>query len=79
LYVAEAFYAAGWRVRKSGWTEFEVGHTYAEIELRASMPVQFRGIIVPARIEDLLAVFAELGLAFNVELGDAKRRTWKMP
>ncbi|HWG26318.1 hypothetical protein [Actinospica sp.] len=69
-HVAEAFHAAGWRVRKSSWTEFEVENTYAQLELRPSRPVHFRGVIVPQRIDDLLAVFAALGLTFIVELDD---------
>ena len=49
---------------------FEVENTYAELELRPSTPVHFRGIVVPERIDDLLAVFEALGLPFSVELGD---------
>lgn len=69
-HVAEAFYAAGWRVRTSSWTEFGVENTYAELELRPSTPVRFRGTVVPERIEDLLSVLDELGLTFNIELRD---------
>jgi hypothetical protein len=61
---------AGWRVRKSSWTEFEVENIYAELELRPTTPVHFSGIVVPERVDDLLAVFTTLGLEYSVELSD---------
>jgi hypothetical protein len=68
--VAEAFYAAGWRVRTSSWTEFEVENTYAELELRPGDPVHLRGLVVPERIEDLRSVLTALGLTYSIELSD---------
>ncbi|MFD5463081.1 hypothetical protein ACFWIQ_09680 [Kitasatospora sp. NPDC127059] len=68
--VAQAFYAAGWRVRKSSWTEFEVEHAYAELELFPATPVRFRGVVVPERIDELLSAFTTLGLSYTVELED---------
>nr|BFD95951.1 hypothetical protein KitaXyl93_73110 [Kitasatospora sp. Xyl93] len=70
LDVAQAFHAAGWRVRMSSWTDFEVEHTYAELELFPERPVRFGGVVVPERIDDLLSAFAALGLSFTVELYD---------
>ncbi|MFI9163391.1 hypothetical protein [Kitasatospora aureofaciens] len=70
LDIAQAFYAAGWRVRKSSWTEFEVEHTYAELELFPETPVRFGGVVVPERIDDLLSAFSALGLSYTVELYD---------
>lgn len=67
---AHAFYAAGWRVRKSSWTEFEVEHTYAELELFSETPVRFRGVVVPGRIHELLSALSALGLSYTVELED---------
>jgi hypothetical protein len=65
--VAEAFYAAGWRVRTSSDTEYEVEHTFAELELLSLEPVTFAGFVDPARIDVLLAALTTLGLAFEVE------------
>jgi hypothetical protein len=67
---AHAFHAAGWRVRKSSWTEFEVEHTFAELELFPATPVRFRGVVVPERIDDLLSALAALGFSYLVELDD---------
>ncbi|MFB7617335.1 hypothetical protein [Kitasatospora sp. NPDC056181] len=68
--VARAFRGAGWRVRRSGWTEYEVEHTYAQLELRPDTPLRFGGAVVPGRIGDLLSAFSALGLAHVVELYD---------
>jgi hypothetical protein len=65
---ARAFYAAGWRVRKSSWTGFEVEHTYAQLELFTETPVRFRGVVVPERLHELLSTFSALGLSYIVEL-----------
>jgi hypothetical protein len=69
--VAAACHAAGWRVRKSSWTEYEVEHTFAELEIFPETPVRFRGIVNPDRIDELLAAFATLGLLYVIELDGA--------
>lgn len=70
LHAAQGFHRAGWRVRKSGWTDFEVETTYAQLELTAHEPVLFSGIVVLERIEDLLSAFAAIGLRHRTELYD---------
>ncbi|MFE2724178.1 hypothetical protein [Kitasatospora sp. NPDC059327] len=70
LDIAQSFFAAGWRVRRSSWTEFEVQHTCAELELFSEKPVRFGGVVVPERIDDLLSAFTALGLSYTVELYD---------
>lgn len=67
---AHAFYAAGWRVHKSSWTDFEVEHTYAQPELFPETPVRFRGVVVPERLHELLSTFSALGLSCTVEPED---------
>jgi hypothetical protein len=66
--VAESFYGAGWRVRMSSETEFEVENTYAELDLYPQDPVLFSGIVVPERIETFLSALTALGLRYEVEL-----------
>ncbi|MFI9329363.1 hypothetical protein ACIGZJ_17685 [Kitasatospora sp. NPDC052868] len=70
LRTAQAFHTAGWRVRMSNWTDYEVEHTYAELELCPDTPVRFAGVVVPAQVDDLLSAFAALGLSYTVELYD---------
>ncbi|WP_034272195.1 hypothetical protein [Actinospica robiniae] len=72
LSVAQAFHEAGWRVRKSSWTDFQVQHTFAEIELRGGGegPVGFSGCVAPDRVDDLLAAFAALSPSYNLEIYD---------
>lgn len=67
---AEAFYGAGWRVRKSTSTDFEVEHTYAELELAAGDSVRFSGSVLPWRINDLLYAFGAIRLEYQLELYD---------
>ncbi|MEV6105679.1 hypothetical protein AB0M28_13325 [Streptomyces sp. NPDC051940] len=64
---AEVFYAGGWSVRRSGWDEFEVEHTFAQLEILPLSPVVFSGFVDSARIEDLLAALDSLGLPWTVE------------
>ncbi|MFD5438283.1 hypothetical protein ACFWJ4_39760 [Kitasatospora sp. NPDC127067] len=71
---AARFRTAGWRVRRSGWTEFEVENAFAELELLPLEPVTFTGFVDPDRIDVLLAALAETGLSFEVEFTDADGR-----
>jgi hypothetical protein len=73
--VAAALRGAGWRVRKCSWTEFEAEHTYAELTVMPGDPVIFSGIVVPERVDDLLAAFAGVGLRYVVELSDRGETT----
>ncbi|MER7939309.1 hypothetical protein ACIQ64_02180 [Streptomyces sp. NPDC094473] len=67
---AEVFHAAGWSVRRSSWTEFEVESAFAEFELMPSHPVVFSGFVDPDRITALLAALQEMGMPFTVEFED---------
>ncbi|MFE9782250.1 hypothetical protein ACFYPA_29400 [Streptomyces sp. NPDC005775] len=68
--MAEMFYSAGWAVRRSSWTEFEVETSFAELELMPFNPVTFSGFVDPDRVAVLLAALKEMGLSFIVEFED---------
>jgi hypothetical protein len=70
--LAQAFVAAGWRARKSSWSDFEVGREWVRIELQQRSPddVIFNGVIDPARVDELAAAFSQLGLRYSIELWD---------
>ena len=74
LSAARAFHEAGWRVRKSSWTDFQVEHTFAEIELRGEGgdedSVDFSGCVAPDRIDDLLAAFVAISPSYHLEIYD---------
>ncbi|MFD9126953.1 hypothetical protein [Kitasatospora sp. NPDC059571] len=67
---AELFFRAGWRVRRSNRTEFQVENECAELELTPLEPVVFSGFVAPDRITDLLAALNGMGLSFSVEFED---------
>ncbi|MFJ8045953.1 hypothetical protein ACIRBX_36120 [Kitasatospora sp. NPDC096147] len=71
---AELFSRAGWRVRRSSRTEFQVENESAELELLPLEPVVFSGFVDPDRIADLLAALSGMGLAFSVEFEDPDGR-----
>lgn len=68
--LAEMFVRAGWRARASSWTEYEVEHEWACIELVEPSPDErlFSGVVDPSRVDELGAVFADLGLSYSIEL-----------
>ncbi|MFG2696513.1 hypothetical protein [Kitasatospora sp. NPDC048407] len=71
---AELFFRAGWRVRRSGWTEFGVEREFAELELTPGEPVLFSGYVDPERVAELLAALGETGLSFRLEFEDREGR-----
>ncbi|MEV4560180.1 hypothetical protein AB0K51_24740 [Kitasatospora sp. NPDC049285] len=68
--VAEILFAAGWRVRKQSWTEFEAEHTYALLSVLPLDPVVFTGEIAISGITALVETFGRLGHRCTVELYD---------
>ncbi|MFJ9455221.1 hypothetical protein ACIRST_09090 [Kitasatospora sp. NPDC101447] len=72
--VAELFHRAGWRVRRSSWTEFEVENACAALELCPGEPVLFSGFVDPDRIADLLEALNGTRLSFSVEFEDREGR-----
>lgn len=71
---AELFFRAGWRVRRSSWTEFQVENESADLELTPLEPVVFSGFVDPDRITDLLGALNGMGLTFSVEFEDREGR-----
>ncbi|MFE7788697.1 hypothetical protein [Streptomyces sp. NPDC057460] len=71
---AELFSRAGWRVRRSSRTEFQVENECAELELAPLEPVVFSGFVDPNRITDLLGALSGMGLPFSVEFEDLEGR-----
>ncbi|XVU21986.1 hypothetical protein ACQPZJ_32580 [Actinoplanes sp. CA-054009] len=67
--MAELFVAAGWRVRASSWTGFEVEREWARVELRPQDDaVMVSGVVDPDRLAELGNAFAGLGLGYSIEL-----------
>lgn len=66
--IAESFAGAGWRVRASSWTDFEVEREWVRIELR-QLPdgVILSGVVDPSRVDELGTVLAAAGLACSIE------------
>ncbi|MFF4244878.1 hypothetical protein ACFYY2_10440 [Streptomyces sp. NPDC001822] len=71
---AELFVRAGWRVRRSSWTEFQVENECAELELIPCDPVLISGFVDPDRITVLLAALRRMGFTFSVEFEDREGR-----
>ncbi|MEW1688335.1 hypothetical protein ACIQOF_25260 [Streptomyces sp. NPDC091265] len=69
-HAAEVFHSAGWAVRRSSWTEFEVESAFAELELMPADPVLFSGFVDPDRLTVLLVALKELGMPFTLEFED---------
>jgi hypothetical protein len=67
---ARRFAAAGWEIRKSSWTEYEVATGWCELELFDHDGLTFAGAVRPDRVDDLAAVLRDLGFAFTLELYD---------
>lgn len=74
--VASFFATAGWSVRKSSWTEYQVRHAFAEIEFfRHDNVTGFHGVVEPDQVRALAGTFADLGLACSIELYEPGGRT----
>lgn len=67
---AEEFSSAGWSVRRSSWTEFEVECAFAEFELIPADSVLISGFVDPDRVAVLLTALREMSMAFTVEFED---------
>ena len=67
--IAKIFRAAGWEVRKSGWTEYEISCGWAELELVDAPPVLLSGAVadLPARLEEVFAPLVAAGATFAVD------------
>ncbi|MGW4804994.1 hypothetical protein [Kitasatospora sp. NPDC004272] len=68
---AEAFYRAGWRVRRSASDEYRVECAYAELTLAPGAPVSFGGFVDPERMAEWTAALERTGPASDVEFADA--------
>lgn len=63
------FATAGWRVRKSTWTDYEVGCAWAEIEFGCDERVRtFSGVIEPDHLPELIETLTNLGVSGTIEL-----------
>jgi hypothetical protein len=73
--LARVFVAAGWRARKSSWSDFEVEREWVCIELMQESPGNaiFSGVIDPTRVDELAAAFRQLGLHYSIELWNEDR------
>lgn len=69
--LARMFVNDGWRARKSSWTEFEVEHEWAQLELfpyREDGGLTFAGFVDPVRVDELAALLRRFGLRGSIEL-----------
>ena len=73
--LAEAFVSAGWRARKSSWSDFEVEREWVRLEVMQESPDNaiFSGVMDSTRVDDLGAAFSELGLHYSIELWNEDR------
>lgn len=71
------FVRAGWRARASSWTEYEVVHEWACIELvESSLDGRlFSGVVDPSRVDELAAALGSFGLRYELELWTDDRTT----
>jgi hypothetical protein len=73
-HVAEQLVNAGWRARASTWTDYEVEREWVGLELaEREGDVLLSGVVDPARLADLAAVFENMGVRYELELWNAER------
>jgi len=67
--LADMFGACGWRVRKSTWTDFEVGTDWSEITIESEEhnPL-INGVIDPAMFDDFRHLLNSFGVRYSLEL-----------
>ena len=64
-----AFVRAGWRARKSSWTDYEIGCEWAEIGMFVhDGQARFAGVVGPKRARTLAEMFAGSSVSCTVEL-----------
>ncbi len=68
--VAELFGLLGWRVRKSGWSDYEVIGPVAELVVEAESPILLHGPMadVQENAEYGLAALRDAGVAYTAEV-----------
>ncbi len=81
--VAALYEALGFRVRRSAWTEFEIGSEWAELVLvrphsepgEARAPILMNGSVADAarRADALAAPLRAAGIGFSIECYDERR------
>ena len=67
--IADLYRQAGWRVRKCGWTDYEIESDWAELILEGELPILFHGSVsdLPSRAEELMAPLKASGVTLTVD------------
>jgi hypothetical protein len=69
--LAAALHDAGWSSRKSAWDEYEVGQTWAELNLFVQDGKSMvSGCVLPTHVDGLLSALERLATAYEGELYD---------
>ena len=65
--IAELYRAAGWRVRKCSWTDYEINNDWGELVVMSDSPVLLNGNVadIPARAEEVLAPLRGAAIKFT--------------
>jgi hypothetical protein len=77
--VAQLYQRLGWEVRKSGWTEYEMRSSVAELEVQAESPVLLHGLVWGDldTVESVLAPLREARAVFEGECYDGSGKLLK--
>ncbi len=76
-FVAEIFQQASWKIRKSGWVEWEMSNDWSELHLEAdSDGVLLNGLVAfhPGNVAELDRVVASLKAAYQYEFYDSQKQ-----
>ncbi len=68
--IAQLFLRSGWRMRKSGWVEYEITSDDAELIVEAARPVLIHGPSTRAGYDAMLAILRPTQLRYQMELYD---------
>lgn len=71
--IVDLFVLAGWSSHRTSWTDCQVGNDFAEIEFygpRGGTAPGFHGVVDPARADELVEQFAQLGVGCTIEFYD---------
>ena len=67
--VADLYGALGWRIRRCGWSEYEVSGPWAQLIIEADAPILMHGFLVDVlvHVDELLSPLGGAGVAFTAE------------
>lgn len=67
--VAHLYEAIGWKVRKTGWYEYEISCSWADLSIKSETPMLMHGAVADIlnHLDELLAPLRAAGVRFSAE------------